>query len=115
MGVHRRSGASARSASEGTLRRSLRGNEAKMVERTTIDESCQRSAICRLNAAEGTIAAIHQPNYIPWLGYFFKIAHVHKFVFLDVVAYTCNSFVNRNYIKTPNGPGWLTIPVLTSG
>src|ERR1700726_1916346 len=112
MGVHRRSGASARSASEGTLRRSLRGNEAKMGERTTKDESCQRSAICRLNAAEGTIAAIHQPNYIPWLGYFFKIAHADKFVFLDNVVYPDTSFVNRNSIKTPNGSAWLTIPVI---
>jgi WbqC-like protein family len=86
-----------------------------MVEKTTIDESCQRSAICDRDAAEGTIAAIHQPNYIPWLGYFFKIAHAHKFVFLDIVSYPCNSFVNRNYIKTPKGPAWLTIPVLTSG
>lgn len=59
--------------------------------------------------------AIHQPNYIPWLGYFFKIAHSDKFVFLDIVAYSCGSFVNRNSIKTPNGPAWLTIPVLKSG
>jgi WbqC-like protein family len=59
--------------------------------------------------------AIHQPNYIPWLGYFFKIAHSDKFVFLDIVTYSCGSFVNRNSIKTPNGPAWLTIPVLKSG
>jgi hypothetical protein len=31
------------------------------------------------------------------------------------VAYSCGSFVNRNSIKTPNGPAWLTIPVLKSG
>ena len=58
-----------------------------MVEKTILDESCQRSAICILNAAEGTSAAIHQPNYIPWLGYFFKIAHADKFVFLDTVVF----------------------------
>lgn len=87
-----------------------------MVEKTTIDESRQRSAICALNAVEETIAAIHQPNYIPWLGYFFKISHADKFVFLDTVVYPAGgSFVNRNSIKTPNGPGWLTIPVLKSG
>jgi hypothetical protein len=31
------------------------------------------------------------------------------------VAYSCGSFVNRNSIKTPKGPAWLTIPVLKSG
>ena len=65
--------------------------------------------------SDGAVVAIHQPNYIPWLGYFFKIAHADKFVFLDVVAYPYGSFVNRNYIKTPNGPAWLTIPILKSG
>jgi hypothetical protein len=68
-----------------------------------------------LNAAAGTIAAIHQPNYIPWLGYFFKIAHADKFVFLDNVVYPDTGFVNRNSIKTPSGPAWLTIPVIRKG
>jgi len=86
-----------------------------MVERQTTGGSVQDSAISRSDAAAGTSAAIHQPNYIPWLGYFFKIAHSDKFVFLDNAAYSCGSFVNRNSIKTPNGPAWLTIPVLKSG
>jgi hypothetical protein len=68
-----------------------------------------------MNALVETTVAIHQPNYIPWLGYFFKIAHASKFVFLDVAIYSCGSFVNRNYIKTANGPAWLTIPVVKSG
>lgn len=59
--------------------------------------------------------AIHQPNYIPWLGYFFKIAHAHKFVFLDMVKFPTPGLVNRNTIKTPNGAAWLTIPVLRTG
>jgi hypothetical protein len=79
------------------------------------NESSLYSTIGDPNAARGTIAAIHQPNYIPWLGYFFKIAHSDKFVFLDIVAYSCGSFVNRNSIKTPNGSAWLTIPVVKSG
>ena len=86
-----------------------------MVDKAAMDESPQHSAISSLNVDEETIAAIHQPNYIPWLGYFFKIAHADKFVFLDTVVYSHGSFVNRNSIKTPNGPAWLTIPVLKSG
>jgi hypothetical protein len=86
-----------------------------VVAQAAANESCRSSTIWDPNAARGITAAIHQPNYIPWLGYFFKIAHSDKFVFLDVVAYSCGSFINRNSIKTPNGPAWLTIPVLKSG
>lgn len=57
------------------------------------------------------VVAIHQPNYIPWAGYFYKILKSDKFVFLDNVQYTKNSFINRNRIKGPNGTQWLTIPV----
>jgi hypothetical protein len=81
----------------------------------TDDQSHQHASICSMCVGNDTIAAIHQPNYIPWLGYFFKIAHANKFVFLDVVVYSCGSFVNRNSIKTPTGPAWLTIPVIKSG
>jgi len=82
----------------------------------TTDESRQHLATFGVTSLDGVIAAIHQPNYIPWLGYFFKIAHAHRFVFLDIVAYPSGgSFVNRNFIKTAGGPAWLTIPVITGG
>lgn len=61
------------------------------------------------------IVAIHQPNFIPWLGYFYKIARADVFVMLDDVQYTKNSFINRNRIKTPQGELWLTLPVIHSG
>jgi WbqC-like protein family len=86
-----------------------------VVDKPTTSGSLQHSAIWSLNAAVETIAAIHQPNYIPWLGYFFKIAHADKFVFLDNVVYPDTGFVNRNSIKTPSGSAWLTIPVIRRG
>lgn len=55
--------------------------------------------------------SIHQPNFIPWLGYFYKISRSDVFVLLDDVQYTKNSFINRNKLKTANGPAWLTLPV----
>ncbi len=61
------------------------------------------------------IAGIHQPNYIPWSGYFYKIANSDIFIFLDNVPYTKNSFINRNKIKTQHGEAWMTISVLTKG
>ena len=57
------------------------------------------------------IVAIHQPNYIPWLGYIAKIARADVFVFLDDVQFSKNSYTNRVQILGPNGARWLTIPV----
>jgi|SRR3989338_10646 len=58
------------------------------------------------------IAAIHQPQFIPWLGYFDKIDQSDVFIFLDNVQYKKNEYQNRNRIKTINGWQWLTVPVL---
>jgi len=57
------------------------------------------------------IVSIHQPAYLPWLGYFDRIAKSDLFIVLDNVQFERNSFINRNKIKTANGPIWLTIPV----
>ncbi|MGD8458606.1 MAG: WbqC family protein, partial [Anaerolineales bacterium] len=67
-----------------------------------------------INGREKKLAAI-QSNYIPWKGYFDIINSVDEFVILDDVQYTRRDWRNRNKIKTPNGPMWLTIPVLTKG
>lgn len=60
------------------------------------------------------IAAI-QSNYIPWKGYFDAINTVDEFILLDEVQYTKRDWRNRNRIKTPTGPLWLTIPVAVKG
>jgi len=57
------------------------------------------------------VVAIHQPNYLPWLGLFHKLWMSDIFVILDDVEYTSNSWTNRNKIKTPDGWTWLTVPV----
>ena len=58
------------------------------------------------------IAAIHQPQYLPWLGYFHKILSSDVFILLDNVQFKKNDWQNRNKIKTPQGGQWLTVPVL---
>ncbi len=60
------------------------------------------------------IAAIHQPQYIPWLGYMNKLANADIFVFLDTVQYKKNEWQNRNRIKTASGWQWMTVPVYYS-
>lgn len=57
------------------------------------------------------ILSIHQPAYLPWLGYFHKIYLSDIFVYLDDTQFEKNSFINRNKIKTAQGESWLTVPV----
>jgi len=61
------------------------------------------------------IVSIHQPAYLPWLGYFDKIARADLFIWLDNVQFQKNSFQNRNKILTKDGSAWLTVPMRTSG
>lgn len=59
------------------------------------------------------ILAVHQPQYIPWLGYFHKINKSDIFVFLDDVQYKPREFQNRNKIRTRSGWIWLSVPVIS--
>ena len=60
-------------------------------------------------------AGIHQPNFLPYPGFFHKMMSTDLFIFLDTAPYTKNGFQNRNRIMTANGPIWLTVPVLLKG
>lgn len=60
------------------------------------------------------IIAIHQPNYIPWLGFFYKIHQADTFVFLDDVQYSNKGMHDFHYIKTPQGRFRLKMPVKVS-
>jgi hypothetical protein len=60
------------------------------------------------------IAGIHQPNYIPWPGYFHKIVRSDVFVILDNVDFqqgNSKSITSRTKIKGANGEILLTVPV----
>lgn len=74
----------------------------------------------RLSAAMGPPSmqksktiAICQSNYIPWKGFFDMIHLADEFILYDDMQYTKRDWRNRNIIKTPSGPQWLTIPVQT--
>lgn len=55
--------------------------------------------------------AIHQPNYLPWIGFFHKVARVDEFVFFDDVQLPQGkSFCSRVKIMGSNGSQWLTVP-----
>ena len=59
------------------------------------------------------IVSIHQPNYIPWLGFFHKLLLSDTYVVFDDVQFPRGKdYANRNQIKTNNGKMWLTASVL---
>lgn len=64
---------------------------------------------------EARVVAIHQPNFLPWLGFFHKMMVADIFILLDNVPFTKNGFQNRVKIKSAQGEQWLTVPVLTKG
>ena len=59
------------------------------------------------------IVAIHQPNFLPWPGFFHKMMSSDVFIFLDEAQYVKNALFNRNRIKAKQGALFLTVPVRT--
>jgi hypothetical protein len=57
------------------------------------------------------VVAVHQPEFLPWLGFCDKAAAADTLVLLDTVQFRKRYFQNRNRIRTADGCGWLTIPV----
>lgn len=58
-----------------------------------------------------TVCAIHQPQFLPWLGYLDKIRRADRFVFLDDVQFKKNEFQNRNRALVFGQAKWITVPV----
>jgi hypothetical protein len=58
-----------------------------------------------------TFVAIHQPNHLPWLGFFQKIAVADIFVFLDDVQFSKNSYIDRGQVLHNDQSRWQTQPV----
>jgi hypothetical protein len=54
--------------------------------------------------------AIHQPNYLPYVGFFHKLSLADTFVIMDDTQYD-KKFTNRNKIKVPGNWIWLTVPI----
>lgn len=57
---------------------------------------------------------IHQPDFMPYLGFFHRFLNADMWVILDNVQFvtgTSRSWTNRDKIKTPNGEKWITVAV----
>lgn len=65
-----------------------------------------------------TTVAAHQPNFLPWLGFFDKLARCDRFVLLDDVQFPRTSrgtYTNRVQLLIGGRPAWLTVPVVRDG
>jgi hypothetical protein len=55
-------------------------------------------------------AAVHQPMYLPYPGFFHKLSMADVFIIMDDVQYD-KRFTNRNRILVPQGPLWISVPI----
>lgn len=65
-----------------------------------------------------TYVACHQPNFLPWLGFFDKLAQSDRFVLLDDVQFPRTSrgtYTNRVQLLIGGQPQWLTVPIVREG
>ena len=58
------------------------------------------------------IVANHQPQFLPYLGFFDKISKADLLVVMDDVQFLERGFQHRNLIKMQTGKQWLTVPVM---
>jgi len=58
-----------------------------------------------------TIVGIHQPNYLPYLGFFDKMIKSDIFIIYDDAQFNKSDFQHRNRIRIYHGSKWLTVPV----
>lgn len=61
------------------------------------------------------IVTIHQPDFLPWLGFFDRWRKSDLFIVLDDVQFIRRGWQHRDKIKTKDGATWLTVPVVKKG
>lgn len=60
------------------------------------------------------ICTVHQPNYLPYLGFFEKALKSDIFIIYDTTQFKKNDWQNRNRLCSSEGWQWITIPVIHS-
>lgn len=54
---------------------------------------------------------IHQPDFLPWLGFFHRLTKADLFIVLDHVQFARRGWIHRDRIKTPTGAQWISLSV----
>jgi len=58
------------------------------------------------------IVVVHQPHFLPWLGYLHRMAQADLFVLLDHVQFERRNYQNRTMIRMNDEARWFTVPVV---
>jgi hypothetical protein len=96
-------------------------DRAPLVDARTDEENRSRQRRAMLDAAHilrrgvEKVVAIHQPNFLPWLGWFDKLARADVFVLLDHVQFPRTSkgtYVNRVKLLVNGSDAWVTAPIV---
>ena len=58
------------------------------------------------------IVAVHQPHFVPWLGYLDRMVKSDLFIVLDHVQFERRNYQNRTAIRLEEESRWLTVPVV---
>jgi hypothetical protein len=64
------------------------------------------------------IVAAHQPNFLPWLGFFDKLARADTLILLDDVQFPRSGagvWTNRVRLLVGGQPRWATVPIVRAG
>ncbi len=61
----------------------------------------------------GKAIAIHQPNFFPWIGYFYKVMRCDEFVLLDHVVMNPRTSIYPKRVRVISNRNeyWLTVPL----
>lgn len=57
------------------------------------------------------IVSIHQPHFLPWMGYINKIMRSDVFIILNTVQYRPRYYQNRAKVRRGNEAIWISVPV----
>lgn len=73
--------------------------------------------ISDVNNIDSKLVVIHQPDFMPYLGFFQRLDIADIFIVLDDVQYVrgdSKSMTNRDKIKTANGERWINVGIQKS-
>lgn len=60
---------------------------------------------------ENKTVVIHQPDFVPYLGFFHRLLQADLLVVLDCVQFERGGWTHRDKIKTSQGEAWITLSI----